>query len=303
VYAKRTWVAVAVGLIALAIPTSAGAATTVGEASPLVSDCYPGDSGLVQSQVAGPPDYTVPFDGVLTSFTAWVLSPGAQLKLLVLNPPASGDLYNVAAKSAFATSPAVGLSTFPVQVPARAGQEIAQFGTPCYRDTTSSQDQQRQYVGPEPPQGSEAPFSTLWTSQRLVLSATLEPDCDSDGFGDETQDPSLLGGDCPLRARTLTFDANKNKVKKGKRVTLSGRLTELLRQGECQATQTVELQRKKPSQTSFTTVEQLQTDAAGSFSAKRKVKKTFEYRTQVPQTATCGGQVSNTEKVKVKRKR
>jgi hypothetical protein len=302
-HAKRTWVAVAVGLVALAIPTSAGAATTVGETSPLVSDCYPGDSGLVQSQVAGPPDYTVPFDGVLTSFTAWVLSPGAQLKLLVLNPPASGDLYNVAAKSAFATSPAVGLSTFPVQVPARAGQEIAQFGTPCYRDTTSSQDQQRQYVGQEPPQGSDAPFSTLWTSQRLVLSATLEPDCDSDGFGDETQDPSVLGGSCPLRRRTLSLDASKNKVKKGKKVKLSGQLTELVRQGECQATQTVELQRKKPSQTVFATVEQLQTTAAGSFSTERKVKKTFEYRAVVIESAECQPGLSNSEKVKVKKKK
>ena len=83
---------------------------------------------------------------------------------------------------------------------------------------------------------------------------------------------------------------------------LSGRLTELLRQGECRSAQSVDLQRKRPSQTTFSTVEQLQTDVVGSFTAKKKVKKTFEYRAQVAETATCAGQVSNTEKVKVKRK-
>jgi len=104
-------------------------------------------------------------------------------------------------------------------------------------------------------------------------------------------------------ARILTLDANKNKVKKGKRVTLSGRVTEIVRQGPCESGQTVELQRKRPKQTTFTTVEQLQTDAAGSFSTKEKVKKTFEYRAQVAETAACGPGLSNAEKVKVKKKK
>jgi hypothetical protein len=46
-----------------------------------------------------------------------------------------------------------------------------------------------------------------------LFNADVEPDCDADGLGDETQDPSLLGGTCPLRGRTLSLEANKNKVK------------------------------------------------------------------------------------------
>jgi hypothetical protein len=145
---------------------------------------------------------------------------------------------------------------------------------------------------------------------RLNVQATVEPDCDGDGFGDETQDSDISA--CqpqpeppsqPKAARTVTLDANKNKVKRGKKVLLEGQLNELARQGPCESSQTVELQRKKPSQTAFTTIEQLQTDAGGAFSARKKVKKTFEYRAQVPETATCAGGLSNTEKVKVKKKR
>jgi hypothetical protein len=85
-------------------------------------------------------------------------------------------------------------------------------------------------------------------------------------------------------------------------VTLSGQLNQIVRQGPCESGQTVELQRKGPSQTTFKTVEQLQSDAAGNFSTRKKVKKTFEYRAQVPETSTCAGQTSNTEKVKVNKK-
>jgi hypothetical protein len=49
-------------------------------------------------------------------------------------------------------------------------------------------------------------------------------------------------------------------------------------------------------------IEQRQTDAAGNFLAKKRVKKTFEYRAEVAETATCGAGLSNTEKVKVRKK-
>jgi hypothetical protein len=140
----------------------------------------------------------------------------------------------------------------------------------------------------------------MWneTGFDMVFAVFVEPDCDSDGFGDETQDPSTPS----CHPRTLVLDANKNKVKKGKKVTLAGQVVETRQDGACAAGQAVELQRKKPSLATFTTIEQLQTDAAGAFSAKKKVKKTFEYRAQVPESATCAGQTSNTEKVKVKKK-
>lgn len=108
------------------------------------------------------------------------------------------------------------------------------------------------------------------------------------------------GGDCAKAERTLTLDANKNKVKK-KKVVLSGQL-ESAKQ-PCESGQAVELQRKKPKQTSFTTFAELQTDAQGFFSARQKLKKTFEFRAQVAETGGCDDALSNTEKVKVKKKK
>jgi hypothetical protein len=137
-----------------------------------------------------------------------------------------------------------------------------------------------------------------------TFNVDVEPDCDGDGLGDETQDPELpLGQACGKGTRNLTLDANKNNVRKGKRVRLSGQLNQIVRQGECESNQTVQLQRKRPKQTSFKTFAQLQTNAQGNFSLKKKLRKTFEFRAQVGETATCLGQTSNTEKVKVKKKK
>jgi sugar lactone lactonase YvrE len=114
----------------------------------------------------------------------------------------------------------------------------------------------------------------------------------------------VSGSEAAKADRTLTLTANKSKVPKGKKVTFSGRIdapagSELA----CEAGQTVELQRRKSAQASFQTFEQVQTDPTGDFSTNEKVTKTFEYRAQVAETATCLGQTSNTEKVKVKKKK
>jgi Big-like domain-containing protein/WD40 repeat protein len=103
--------------------------------------------------------------------------------------------------------------------------------------------------------------------------------------------------------RTITLDANKNNVKKGKKVTLSGDVNASANASACEANQTVELQRKKPSQGSFTTFQQLQTNGQGGFSLKTKVKKTFQYEAVLGQTQVCEDATSDTEKVKAKKKK
>jgi hypothetical protein len=239
---------------------------------------------------------------VLTEFTAWGETVGDQTKLLVLTPPSSGTLYNVVAKSEFATFTKVGLSTFPVQVRARAGQLIALFNNPCFREGTGNpNDVQSIYSGPDPPAGTDVEYVQSGVNERLTLAATLEPDCDGDGFGDETQDPDTSSCNPSKASRTVALDANKSKVKKAKRVLLNGQVTASARQGGCAAAQTVELLRKRPSQSAFSVFATVQTDAQGRFSVKKKLKKTTQFQARVLETASCGAALSNTDKVKVKK--
>jgi hypothetical protein len=237
-----------------------------------------------------------------------------QVKFKVARP-AGGENYTVIGESELKSPPAGTATTYTDIRISVASSDVIGFyvATEPFADCGRNAAAEYTYAGET---GDQTPSSTPVAFNDFVggafqfdIAARLEPDCDSDGFGDETQDPDLTAPNCPQPAptpaqagRNLTLDANKNKVKKGRNVTLTGQVNEIARQGACESSQPVQLQRKRPSQTTFTTVEQLQTSATGSFSTKRKVKKTYEYRAQVPETDACLGQTSNTEKVKVNKK-
>lgn len=111
--------------------------------------------------------------------------------------------------------------------------------------------------------------------------------------------------------RTVTFDATKAKAKKagggrsltvtkGQKVRFSGDLKAPRTLAGCESNQTVEVQRKKPKQRTFRTFARVRTGAAGKFSIKKKIKKTFLYRAVVGETAVCDDATSNREKVRAK---
>jgi hypothetical protein len=290
------------GLAGLAAPAHSIAATTIGETGNLSSDCDAGFTLLQGSVAAGGPSYEVPpSGGVITSWSYLAGASADQIRFEAFRP-AGGDQVTVIFDSGIQTMTPNTLNTFPAQAPVEAGDVIGLHtvtnGSTCANtQNLSTLDQIRGCTMCDPPLGTTFAAPVLEAGNRLNVSATLEPDCDSDGLGDEGQDPSISS----CHPRTLALDANKNKVKRGRRVALSGQIAETGQDGSCTANQAVELQRKRPAQVGFTIVARLTTDAAGSFSAKEKVKKTFEYRAEVDETATCDDDLSNIEKVKVKK--
>jgi hypothetical protein len=307
---RRSGIAVCFVVGALAAPASASAAVQIGTTFPGANlSCGDNVTALQTTSAAG--SYAAPSAGVITS---WSVQPTGAVPIalkLKFARAAGGNDFTIVGESPPKAPTSGVLNTYTdVRFSVQPGDIIGYYadqgpmGTFCGK--TDSNFAARNVAGDQAP-GATATYSTLVPSMQFSFSALLEPDCDGDGFGDETQDSDLSAcqpppGPQPIAGRNVTLDANKNKVKEGKRVGLSGQVNETVRQGPCESGQTVQLQRKRPKATTFTTVEQLQTDAAGRFSTKKKVKKTFEFRAQVPETATCAGQISNIEKVKVKKK-
>jgi hypothetical protein len=236
--------------------------------------------------------YADPAAGVITSwsFQAEDFEPsGVKFKV---GRPAGGTSYTIVGESAPKNPAPSTLNTYTdVRIPVQPGDVIGYFvavdgiclrGAPGYTLSGAAGDQ---------PPGTTASYFDNGTPIQVNFSAALEPDADNDSFGDETQD------------LPLTLDASKNKVKKGKKVTLSGQIAGPPQSAICAANRGVELRRKRPKQSTFAAVEQVQTDAAGAFSLREKVKKTFEYRTQVTETAICAAAASNIEKVRAKKQR
>ena len=85
----------------------------------------------------------------------------------------------------------------------------------------------------------------------------------------------------------------------------SGQIDAPQNEAGCEPDQTVELQRKKRKapDTAFETFATLQSGTTGKFTSVLVAKKTRVYRAVVQETGTCEDALSNTEKVKVKKRR
>jgi hypothetical protein len=153
----------------LGLAASAQAATVIGQSGP-PAECSPANFGG-QVQLSGG-NYTVPFDGTITSWTAGSDAPGVQTKLLVLQP-VSGDTFNVVAKSDFGTF-TLPVQTFPANIPVHAGQVIGEWGKLCLLQTGGSEIL-GDFSGPEPPIGASPSFDPGPGGNVADLSATVEP--------------------------------------------------------------------------------------------------------------------------------
>jgi hypothetical protein len=299
---------------ALALPASASAAVTIGATGGNgAADCPPDFTWAQDSTAVGSPSYVVPAGGGV--ITSWSHDRGpalatAQLRLKIFRKTGP-NTYLTVGHSDFETLTAAGVNTFATQVEAEGGDilgfRLTAAATSCRRSGSTGDLAVASGPGqPDPPIGSSVSFGSAGAFL-LNLAATVEPDCDGDGFGDETQDPdtSSCNAPTPKADRTLTLDANKGKVEKGRKVRLTGQIDAPQNEAGCEPNHTVELQRraKKAPDTAFATFKTLQTDQAGNFAEKVKVKKTRIYRAQVQGSESCDEELSNTQKVRVQKKK
>jgi DNA-binding beta-propeller fold protein YncE len=114
--------------------------------------------------------------------------------------------------------------------------------------------------------------------------------------------PPPDGEAAPAKAdRTLTLDANKGKVEKGRKVRLSGQLDAPGNDPACEQGQSVEILRTGLKGGAPKPVATEQTDAQGNFATKVKVKKSSLYTARVAETPACEPESSDTEKVRVQK--
>jgi hypothetical protein len=190
--------ALAIAGLGLAAPTGASAATTLGETFAPTGDlsCGGPNYEVVQVHRASGTSYAAPSAGVLTSwsFEASTLA-STTLTLRVYRPTGTPQQFTPIAE---AGTPQViaqssGLHAFLTQIPVQTGDLIGIHSTagPCGSGTTSSGDVYDAHLGTPGaiPIGTPTTFSEGF---QLIfdISAKLEPDCDKDGLGDETQDPN-----------------------------------------------------------------------------------------------------------------
>jgi hypothetical protein len=184
---------VAAGVVALAIPAPAGAATQIGQTFTPTQTC----SGVTTLQAVSPgSQYAAPFPGVITSWSFLADSTFfPELKFKVARH-AGGDDFTIVGEEGPHIPAAGSLNTYPARIPVQAGDVIGLnlraggTGPLCGRSISGYTARNR---NDDPAPGTTATYTTD-NNLQLGVSARLEPDGDNDGFGDETQDP------CPGQA-------------------------------------------------------------------------------------------------------
>ena len=193
----RTIPVVAIAAAALmALPSGASAATTIGETFAPTADLGCG-ANFTRLQVASVGDqYVVPTDGVITQWNFQAPTsaqvPSQSPMSLKAARLASGISYQAIGESTPLVTPVAGiLNSYFTRIPVKAGDIIGDYtqtATQCLRPQTGYTD--RFVVGDVKPP-TQTDFTELRENFQLDLSALLEPDCDNDGFGDQTQDPDI----------------------------------------------------------------------------------------------------------------
>ena len=188
--------ALAIGSLGLAAPTGASAATTLGETFAPTADlsCGGPNYEVVQTQRSSGTSYAAPSAGVLTSWSFEASSIGpTTLTLRVFHPTGTPQQFVPIAEGGpqqtIGTSS--GLHTFTTQIPVETGDLIGIHSTdgPCGTNTLASGDVYDAHLGTPNPIGTPAIYSE-GSGLIFDIAANLEPDCDKDGLGDETQDPN-----------------------------------------------------------------------------------------------------------------
>jgi hypothetical protein len=234
-------------LVGLALPAPGLASVQVGQIADgdglPCSD--PNTAHAASTLGSGQPNpYEIPSSGVITEWQTRAGYGGGSLALQTLSQDtASVGTFSVLAESAVETPAAETVNTFQTRIPVQAGQllglRVVLGGPDCTRAAQLGVDEYQVTPAPDPGSGPVA-YPNGAGDEGLNVAATLEPDADGDGFGDETQDgcprrehrhddcvkPRVRLGDAPSRETRKTkakFSFSSNDPKATFRCRIDGR--------------------------------------------------------------------------------
>jgi RTX calcium-binding nonapeptide repeat (4 copies) len=185
-------------MLALAVPASASGAVTIGSTLEgtasngtgcLGDPCTTSQQSLPASATASG-GLVAPSDGVVVRWRIKVGFATGQTALRIIRRPDPMLPASTGAGTSPSAPPANQTSTFDVRLPILAGDAVGIDNELSVQTPTSGATTVVwlppliDNAPPRAPNGTGSGF-------QLLVNADIEPDCDNDGFGDETQDTNL----------------------------------------------------------------------------------------------------------------
>jgi hypothetical protein len=170
------------------------------------------------------PTYQVPFGGVVTSVSHYANAGSGRIQAVFMVPTGTDFVYTVTQKTAPLTLAPNRLNTFPVRIPVQAGEFLAlRTVDPNTRCIAPGGTIDQITAAPVADSSSTFGPPTLSNLHQFVnISAVVEPDLDSDGYGDVSQDgcPQLSAVHDPCPAPVTTVSKAPGKRVTGHRVKI-----------------------------------------------------------------------------------
>ncbi|HEX8752176.1 MAG TPA: hypothetical protein VF731_02060 [Solirubrobacterales bacterium] len=192
--ALRLALAAALLTLAFAVP-SASASTTIGQLLPPQEGGICGATAVQDTVETGTTPYAVPAGGgVITSWQTRTAGNAGAMTLKVFRYAGTAGRYQVIGEEgphsiAANTSP---IFSTGVRIPVQAGDLIGFYGTGTNCESYQPGKSGYHLFGFGPsvnvPAGTTATAEGGTTQSAIEIAATVEPDADHDGYGDETQD-------------------------------------------------------------------------------------------------------------------
>jgi hypothetical protein len=196
------------------VPAGAGAATKVGQVLPSDPSPCGAPLNLVQTAVTSGTPYEVPAGGgVITRWQHRGRLFASGVGRLQVWKPAGGTSFKLVGRSDLMPFSDGVLHDFRTRVPVSGGELLglrAQTASPfvgCVFGAPAGNTYNSE-TGTDPAPGQTRTLGGPIDGGRLNVSATLEPDADGDGYGDESQDQCPAGasthGACSFTLGALT---------------------------------------------------------------------------------------------------
>ena len=212
-------------LLALASPVpEAPAATQLGQTFAPSTNCI--DHVTLVQGFAQNNAYTVPFPGVITSWSNQAPAVPGQVKFKVYRR-VDPTHFTAIGESAFESPAANVVSTFPTRITVASGDLLGMStGATSHSCTRPASNHEISFSSADPAPGTTIFMMASPSDSQLDIAAVLEPDADGDGYGDETQDcdptSASKATDCTAPETTITTGPRNRTRRKRARFEFSG---------------------------------------------------------------------------------
>jgi RTX calcium-binding nonapeptide repeat (4 copies) len=195
---RRVALAASLAAVSLAPAASpADAAVTIGQLAPGIPPtfCNTADHDWVQPTITSGSSYVVPAAGVVTSWShSAAVGMGQMLTMKIFRKVADPQIYTVVGhEGPHSISPGT-LNTFPASIAVQPGDVLgvnSENAGAVNNACLFSVPGETAYFRPIGLGDGQSGGFTPDTGGRVNATALVEPDCDGDGLGDETQDTNL----------------------------------------------------------------------------------------------------------------